>query len=278
MGRKRAKNQVDNSASIIGRYVISTGYAEITPDSFRDNGYWLYINGVPSSHVVIGEPEYLEFAYMRWFVTSIETFTNAHSWDTTRLRVTHLGGAACSVARYLAWKWPKSRHTVVELDARLGEYVREWFDIPRSPTVKIRAGDAAEVTESFAPASRDILIRDVFSGATTPRTLTNREFYQTVHDCLVPGGLFISNCGVHGGVEQAQQEIAELHEVFAEVALISDAGTLQGRSGGNIVVLATDSALPKAGTPAADQLSAALLKGAIAARYLDTAQTQNWAG
>lgn len=169
MGRKRAKNQVENSASIVGSYAISTGYAEIKPDSFRDNGFWLYINGVPSSHIVIGEPEHLEFAYRRWFAAGIENFLNTDSWNSSQLRVTHLGGAACSMARYLAWRWPKSRHTVVELDARLGEYVREWFDIPRSPTVKIRAGDAAQVTATFAPASRDIVIRDVFSGDSTPR-------------------------------------------------------------------------------------------------------------
>lgn len=276
MGRKRAKTQVENSASIVGSYAISTGYAEIKPDSFRDNGFWLYINGVPSSHIVIGEPEHLEFAYMRWFAAGIKNFLNTDSWNSSQLRVTHLGGAACSMARYLAWRWPKSRHTVVELDARLGEYVREWFDIPRSPTVKIRAGDAAQVTATFAPASRDIVIRDVFSGDSTPKGLTNDEFYRSVHHALVPGGLFIVNCGVQGGVGSAQQEITDLQQVFANVALISDSGTLQARSGGNIVVLATDSALPLAGTPSFDQLRATLLKGAIPARYLDATQTKQW--
>ena len=85
MGRKRARHQAQTASSIIGRYEISTGYAEIKPDSFHDNGYYLYVNGVPSSHVLLGEPNYLDFAYMRWFAASIEEFVRAHSWDTGRL-------------------------------------------------------------------------------------------------------------------------------------------------------------------------------------------------
>lgn len=276
MGRKRAKNQVRDTDSIVGRYVIDTGHAEIKPDAFRDNGFYLYVNGVPSSHVVIGEPEYLDFAYMRWFAAAIEDFLGRHGWDTNRLRVTHLGGAGCSMARYLAWRWPQSRHTVVELDTRLGEYVRDWFDIPRSPTVKIRPGDAAEVTASFTAESRNIVIRDVFSGDSTPSALTTTEFAQQVYQALTPGGLYLANCGARSGVHDARAEIARLQEIFAEVAVISDAGTLQGRSGGNMVLVATDAQLPQAGSPAADQLRSVLLRGAVPAQYLDADQTQNW--
>lgn len=277
MGRKRARHQAQTASSIIGRYEISTGYAEIKPDSFHDNGYYLYVNGVPSSHVLLGEPDYLDFAYMRWFAASIEEFVRAHSWDTGRLRITHLGGAGCSMARYLAWRWPKTRHTVVELDTSLGEQVRNWFDIPRAPTVKIRPGEAAEATANFRPASRDIIIRDVFSGDTTPRSLTSTEFYQHAHQALIPGGLFVANCGARHGAAEVQEEVSGLDRFFRQVALISDAGTLQGRSGGNIVLLASDSELPQAGTPIYDQMRSALIRGAMPAKYLDAAQTQQWA-
>lgn len=58
--------------------------------------------------------------------------------------------------------------------------------------------------------------------------------------------------------------------------MISDAGTLQGRSGGNMVLVATDAQLPQAGSSAADQLRSVLLRGAVPAQYLDADQTQNW--
>ena len=57
---------------------------------------------------------------------------------------------------------------VVEIDAKLAELVRGWFDIPRAPLVRIRVGEARAVTESLSEDSRDLVIRDVFSGSTTP--------------------------------------------------------------------------------------------------------------
>ena len=59
MGRKRASTD----PGITGIYDISTGTAEVVPDEFRDGAYILNVNGVPSSHIVLGEPEELEFEY-----------------------------------------------------------------------------------------------------------------------------------------------------------------------------------------------------------------------
>ena len=141
---------------LVGTYEISTGTAEVVADEYHDSGYTLMVNGVPSSHIVLGAPEILEFEYMRWIAAAVETLLPV---APDALRMTHLGGAGCSLPRYFASIWPKSRHTVVELDAKLGELVRTLFDVPRSPTVKIRAGEARAVTDGFAPASRDVIIR-----------------------------------------------------------------------------------------------------------------------
>ena len=116
----------------------------------------------------MGEPRQLDFEYMRWIAAVVSLHVEEHL-DAAKLRITHLGGGACSMARYFADLYPTSRNTVVELDAKLAEYVRAWFDIPKAPRVKIRVGEAGAVTATFAPASRDVLIRDVFAGDTTPR-------------------------------------------------------------------------------------------------------------
>ena len=47
--------------------------------------------------------------------------------------------------------------------------------------MKIRVGDAREVTDAFKPATRDVIIRDVFTSATTPRNLTTVEFLSLIH-------------------------------------------------------------------------------------------------
>ena len=43
--------------------------------------------------------------------------------DAAKLRITHLGGGACSMARYFADLYPTSRNTVVELDAKLADAI-----------------------------------------------------------------------------------------------------------------------------------------------------------
>ena len=264
MGRKR--NSQDDPR--IGTYEISTGTAEILADDYRDNGYILNVNGVPSSHIVVGEPRELEFEYMRWIAAAVEAFLPV---SPQSLRMTHLGGAGCTLARYFAALWPQSRHTVVELDARLAELARTLFDVPRSPTVKIRAAEARSETEGFRPASRDIIIRDVFAGAITPRPLTTVEFFQAAHRCLAPGGLYVANCGDHSDLAIAKAELTGMREVFDHVAAIADPAMLKGRRYGNIVLVASDSAMPAAGSLGAAQLAKVLLGGAVPAQYRDEA-------
>ena len=58
---------------LVGTYEISTGTAEVVADEYHDSGYTLMVNGVPSSHIVLGAPEILEFEYMRWIAAAVET-------------------------------------------------------------------------------------------------------------------------------------------------------------------------------------------------------------
>ena len=213
-----------------------------------------------------GEPRELEFEYMRWIAAAVETFAPGH-------RLTHLGGGACSLARYFADIWDDSKNTVVEFDAKLGELVREKFDIPRAPKVKIRAGEAREETEKFLPASRDVIIRDVFAGAVTPTPLTTVEFFQTAHRSLVPGGLYVANCGDHSDLRGAKAEIAGLKEVFVHVAVIADPPMLKGRRYGNIILIASDTELPSQH----QEMTSRLLSGAVPAHYKGPAWTEKFA-
>lgn len=269
------KHQQSADTDFTGSYEISTGTAEIVADRIRPGSYILHVNGVPSSHIVPGSPAELEFEYMRWIAAAVEHVVDTR-FDPDALRVTHLGGAACSLPRYFAQRWPDSRHTVVEIDEKLAEYVRKWFDIPRSPTVKIRVGDARHVTGSFYPGSRDVIIRDVFAGDATPESLTTVEFYTAAHASLAPGGLFAANCGDRPPLSGAKAELAGLAEVFKHVAVIADPAMLKNRRYGNIILLASDAELPAAGSPEAAALAKPLLTGAVPAHYKDETFTRSF--
>ena len=160
---------------------------------------------------------------------------------------------------------------MVELDAKLGELVRTLFDVPRSPTVKIRAGEARKETEGFLPSSRDIIIRDVFAGDKTPANLTTVEFFKAAKQSLAAGGLYVANCGDHSDLQLAKSELAGLDKVFDHLSVIADPPMLKGRRYGNIILVASDTEMPAEGSVEAAQLAKALLGGAVPAHYKDEA-------
>ena len=95
--------------------MTSTGEVELRPDPYVADGWEVFVNGVPSSHIS-ADPLRLEYEYMRWIAAGCEAVIDSRL-DASRLRVTHLGGGACSLARYFAARYPSARQTVVEVDA-----------------------------------------------------------------------------------------------------------------------------------------------------------------
>ncbi|MFI7480829.1 spermidine synthase [Kocuria sp. M1R5S2] len=272
---RRSSGEREPGGPVAGSYEISTGTAELVPDEYAPGSWVLHVNGVPSSHVDPGHPERLDFEYMRWVAALVDAHVAAHL-DPSALRVLHLGGGACSLARFLAHAHPSARQVVVELDARLAELVREWFDLPRAPLLRIRVGEARAVTESLTPATRDVVVRDVFAGAVTPEPLTTVEFARHVDRVLAPGGLYVLNCGDTRDLAGARAEAAALSEVFEHVAAVADPAMLKGRRYGNIVLAASHAPLPAEGTPAGATLTHELLGGAVPAQYKDGAWVRSF--
>ena len=282
MAKKKTRSVVSRRAehphktgAVAGVYPISTGEAELVPDDHAD-GWLLLINGVQSSHVIVGQPRMLDFEYMRWIAAVLDSHIQTHL-NPEKLRITHLGGGACSLARYCADVYPNSRNTVVELDAKLAEHVRDWFDIPKSPRVKIRVGDAGTVTRSFARASRDVVIRDVCAVDKTPVELTGVDFVRTVDNSLGPGGLYILNCGDDRTLNAARAEAAALLEVFEYVSIVADSAMLKGRRRGNIILAGSHVPLPQLGSAEAASISRVLMGGGVPAQYWDTEKVRAFA-
>lgn len=274
--RTPKKKQQVEGGPVEGVYEISTGTAELIEDDYTPNGWVLEINGMESSHIVLGDPRALDFEYMRWLAAVIEPHVDAHL-DPAKLRITHLGGGACSMARYLADVYPSSRNTVVELDAKLADYVREWFELPKAPLVKIRVGEARAVTATLAPASRDIIIRDVFSGYITPAPLTTLEFTEIAAKTLDAGGLYIINCGDNRDLAGARAEAAAISQVFEHTAAVADPAMLKGRRRGNIIIAGSHSPLPLEGEAVTAAISKRLLGGGVPAQYKDDAWVRDFA-
>lgn len=242
---KQRRNQKRSAVNIQpGVYEIDSGTAEITADPYTPGAWLLLLNGVQSSQLIPDEPQRLGFEYMRWIAIAVGF---RYPKDAS-LRFLHLGGAGATLARWGADRYPNSRHTTVEYDAKLTELARNNFGLPRAPIVKMRVGEAGQVLSETRPNSWDVIIRDVFIGTTrgdhiTPGHLTGREAAQAAAQAVGTDGAYILNYGGSPDLTPARAEAAALAEVFAHVTLIADAAMFKGRRRGNIVLVGTQTPL-----------------------------------
>ncbi len=252
----------------IGEFPIDTGTCELEPDPYNPHGWVLRINGVPSSHIDLEDPLQLDFEYMRWIASLVDS-----RWaPSDRLRVLHLGGGACSLARRFAASHPQARQVVVALDGRLAELVRAWFDLPRAPLVRIRVGEARAVTEALSENSRDLVIRDVFAGALTPAPLTTREFTRAARRVLAPDGVYVVNCGDGPDLAMARREAATIAAAFTSTVIIADPAMLKGRRYGNVIIAGSDAPLGES-----PGLARELLGGGVPAHLWQDARVRTFA-
>lgn len=219
---------------------ISTGTARVTQE--QDGSVLLEVNGVPSSHLH-PDPAHLVFEYMRWMLLVIDLHLAQSPAATPQLA--HLGGGACALPRAIAARHPDSRQIVVEVDSRLAEQVRDWFDLPRSPQLRIRVDDARSALTAWREDRFDVLVRDVFSGSLTPEELLTAEANAQAARVLRQGGIYLANCAAPPGSGLMADEVASLSTAFEHVAVIAEPAHLSGKRRGNCVLVASTQPLPE---------------------------------
>lgn len=223
------------SDPVPGTYPIDTGEAVLRRDPVNPAAFLLEINGVPSSHIVPGDPEALAFEYMDWMARIVDAVLPAGS-----LSALHLGAGACSLPRALAAGRPGSRQIAVDTDGRLLTLVREWFALPRSPELKLRQGDGAQQLAGFPDGRFDLVIRDAFSGDSTPAALSDDAFF--AHAARVTHTLFLANIADVPPQRESKAEVRRLMAHFPHVFVAADPGQLRGRRRGNIIAAASHEA------------------------------------
>ena len=109
-GEQSAAADPTDSGPLEGSYPIDTGTATLERDHYSPEGWILKVNGVPSSHVDLAAPERLDFEYMRWIAALIRSRFTPAAFDgnDAKLRVLHLGGGACSMARWASATYPNA--------------------------------------------------------------------------------------------------------------------------------------------------------------------------
>lgn len=227
----------------------------------------VFIDGVPSSHVDPDDPRRLDFEYMRWVGDVIDSLPG----EGAPLRAVHLGGAACTLPRYVSATRPDSRQVVYEVDPEVLETVRAAFGLRSSSRLRLRLGDGRAGLASLEDGSQDLVVRDAFVGDAVPAHLTTVEFLTEVRRVLAPAGLYVANLADRPPLRQARSEAATALAVFREVALIGEPAQFKGRRHGNLVLLAAGVRWPE------QALVRRLASGAVRARYLGPDEVRGFA-
>ncbi|WP_124039648.1 spermidine synthase [Neoactinobaculum massilliense] len=199
----------------------------------------LLLDGVESSALDLDDPAFLEFEYMQQMAAAIElAFPGG-----IPLRALHLGAAGCALPRAINALHPGSRQLACELDSKLARYVRDWFDLPRSPALRIRVEDGRQALDT-TQATWDIVVRDAFLDADVPAPLRTVECAQRAATVLSARGLYLLNSVASAGLDRLGQECAALLTAFEHVCAIADPAVMHGRRWGNIVLIASTAPLP----------------------------------
>lgn len=217
-----------------GPVPIATGTAELVRERDDPHGVTLMVNGVPSSHLDLADPTRLEFEYMQQMAAIAERLAPGP------VSAIHLGAAGCALPRALDASRPGSRQLAVDIDPVLAELVRRWFDLPRSPALRIRVGDARAVLAALPDGGADLVVRDAFAGDGTPPHLATAEFTAEVARVLRPGGVYLANCADRPPLALARSEAATVATIFRHCAVVAEPGVLRGRRYGNVVIAGTD--------------------------------------
>lgn len=242
-GRRRGGAAADGARSLAGLPVgpvpTSLGVAEL---QVRESGVLLLLDGTESSWIDLRDPAHLDFEYQQQMDAALAALTHTGEVGSadgpgSPVHALHLGGAGCALARAWDATRPGSTQTAVEIDEALAGSVRQWFDLPRSPRLRIRVGDAAQVVPGLRAGEWDVIVRDVFAAGRVPEACRDEPFLRGCLPALADGGLFLANTpAMPRG--QAHSELRAVARVFGGVIVVADPAVARGKRQGNLVIVA----------------------------------------
>lgn len=222
-----------------GRYPVKFGTAELLRDADRPNAWLLSVDGVAQSHVDLDDPTDLEFDYIRRFADVVDHLPPGP------LEALHIGGAACTLPRYVAASRPASRQLVFDADGALVDLVRTQLGL-RIPGLRVRITDGREGLATRRENTADLVVVDAFERATLAGGLATLEATQTIATILRSPGIYLTNITDGAGLPFARRYLATLQQVFPHTLLLADPAVLKGRRFGNLVFAASAAELPTA--------------------------------
>ncbi|MEI6478473.1 MAG: fused MFS/spermidine synthase [bacterium] len=176
-------------------------------------------------------------------------YTNYYRLDSTlnpaiaQGRGLMLGGAAYSYPKDFLTHYPEAKMDVVEIDPKVTELAKQYFNLKDSDRLNIFHADARtylnETTQTY-----DVIYGDAFRSMSVPYQLTTQEAVQRMYDRLTPKGVVILNVisAINGPKSQFfQAEYATYKSVFPQVYAFAVNKPENGTDVQNVMIVALKS-------------------------------------
>ena len=230
---------LEGSADGWGGVDVRTGRAELLADADRPGGWLLLLDRIRQSYVDLDDPTYLDFEYIRILADVLDALPPGP------LKVTHVGGGALTLARYVAATRPGSSQLVLEPDDSLTAFVRSRLPLRRGSRIRVRAADGRAGIHGLRPRTADVVVLDAFSGGRVPANLTTLEAMTDIARVLRPDGVFLANLADGPPLQYLRRVLASVRTALPDALAIGDTAVLRGRRFGNICLVAGRAALPE---------------------------------
>ena len=188
------------------------------------------------------------------------------------LDVTHVGGGAGTLVRWISYVRPRSSHIVLEPDAQVTDLVRARLPFARGTRVRIRPVDGRAGMTALGPDTADCVVVDAFAGARVPADLVTTEFAAQVARVLRDTGVVLVNVGDGSNLEFTRRMAAAYRSQLAHLVVCTDKSVLSGRRFGNVVVMASATPLP------VDDLRRSFAREPFPVHCLAGAEVERWLG
>jgi spermidine synthase len=181
-------------------YETDTQYQYARVVEQTDGTRSLELNEGLARHSLYRPGSYLTDDYWDGFLVDPRTVL-----DSPPRRIAILGNAAGTTARAYGHYFPSTRIDAVEIDSKVTDIGRRWFDM-RAPHLRTFAEDARPYMRRTG-ARYDAIFVDAYRQPYIPFYLATSEFFRLCRDRLAPGGVVVINVGHPVGEDQLEKDL-----------------------------------------------------------------------
>jgi spermidine synthase len=142
-------------------------------------------------------------------------------WNPHPCRILMIGLGGGVLPRFLSEVYPDIEIDVVEMDARVTELARRYFDFKESPRLRVFEDDGRAFVKQRSQ-KYDMVFLDAFKGGSVPYHLKTIEFYREIAQSLNEEGVLVTNLyGKSNALKPSDRKTLEA--VFQRVSFFEDA-------------------------------------------------------